>query len=559
MKKLLLIFINLIILTSKVIAHDQESFLIPPDYIIFKSPILSIGILTSIAMLMVILLKYVINMRLPKISLSNDSLKNLLAVFLFLGTSAWYWDGWWHIALGIDRFFSPPHVLVYIAHSTLIFSTLYLYQRTKEKTYYYFLTALAITYFFGFVDIFWHGYFGLEKEVTPLMVWSPSHLVSFSSTLIGALILLSFWIKDYNKELNKNSLLRLMLVSGAAFGILNIITLSPLHPLGWHHIFGTWGIIFTTLTSMFFLIYVGYKLPNTGVVTFSALAIYAFISFEAFTTASGIILSPHPTPPFWVHFLSIILGVIWIDFIDLRKKSLPLVGGLAGLITGVIYAGFWKFIHNNTFSYTFNESIIHVIMSIVGGTLGGVIIDIIIREKYKRLFLYIWSMNKKMLVILLVIIVFLFGFGYVYMFNYYNDQQNKISISEFQKHDPYGLSDNSIKDPDYEVFNVNTYTPSINLIIHEDLKSGWNLELQTTNFKFSPSEMEKKHISGEGYALLYIDSIRITKLYGEWYHIPELTEGRHEIKVILNMNNHKNYAINNIVISDSETIIVEEN
>ncbi|MDO8509293.1 MAG: hypothetical protein Q7S27_06460 [Nanoarchaeota archaeon] len=464
MNKLFIIFLSIISLSSKVLAHENESFLVPPDWLIFRSPVLSIGILVVIALAIYFLLAYIVKIKLPKIPLSNQSLKNLLAAVLFLGTSAWYWDGWWHIARGIDMFFSPPHVLVYVAHTLLILSTLYLYNRTKSKFYYYVLMAEGVTYFSGFVDIFWHGYFGLEKEVTPLMVWSPSHIVSFSSILVGILILLHNWIKEYKNDPKVEDLFRLILVSGAGFSILSIITLSPLHPLGWHHIFGPWGVVFTSFFSMLYVLYIAYHLPKTGIVTFSAMIVYCYITFESFTTAPGVVLLPHSTAPFWLHFLSIIIGVIWIDFINIKNKSIILIGTTAGFLTGFIYFCFWSLINNNTFSYSFNDSFIFLMMSMVGGTVAGLIVDIIFKKRYKNLFKFIFGMNKKFLLILLLIIIFLVGFGYGYMFNHYNDQQNKLSIATFLKHDPYGQQSNSINLP-------HTYEAENDEILNSDSES----------------------------------------------------------------------------------------
>jgi hypothetical protein len=99
--------------------------------------------------------------------------------------------------------------------------------------------------------------------------------------------------------------------------------------------------------------------------------------------------------------------------------------------------------------------------------------------------------------------------------------------------------------------------PTVDLIIHEDPKSGWNLQIVTTNFTFAPEYASQEHKEGQGHAHLYIDGTKITRLYGEWYHLPELTVGNHEIKVSLNANGHSEFMINGEAISDTEIIVVQ--
>lgn len=96
--------------------------------------------------------------------------------------------------------------------------------------------------------------------------------------------------------------------------------------------------------------------------------------------------------------------------------------------------------------------------------------------------------------------------------------------------------------------------PTIDVIVHADPKSGWNLQIVTTNYRFAPESASLDHVDGEGHAHLYIDGEKITRLYGEWYHLPELSPGQHEIIVSLSSNNHNDYAIAGEIISDAEII-----
>ena len=98
--------------------------------------------------------------------------------------------------------------------------------------------------------------------------------------------------------------------------------------------------------------------------------------------------------------------------------------------------------------------------------------------------------------------------------------------------------------------------PTVDLVIREDTKSGWNLQIITENFAWSPEEASTEHSAGRGHAHLYIDGKKVNRVYGEWQHIPELTTGTHEIKVTLNANSHEDLTVNGKKISDTEIISV---
>jgi hypothetical protein len=102
--------------------------------------------------------------------------------------------------------------------------------------------------------------------------------------------------------------------------------------------------------------------------------------------------------------------------------------------------------------------------------------------------------------------------------------------------------------------------PTIKVNVIKDRMSGWNLNIQTTDFKFSG-----ENVSGpinpdqvEGHGHLYIDGKKITRLYGPWYYLGKLTPGTHEIKVILNANNHAPYIQDGQTIEDTVTITVKK-
>jgi hypothetical protein len=87
--------------------------------------------------------------------------------------------------------------------------------------------------------------------------------------------------------------------------------------------------------------------------------------------------------------------------------------------------------------------------------------------------------------------------------------------------------------------SANQPIPTVALIAHPDGQQGWNLEVQTANFSFAPERIgQAGDATNEGHAHLYIDGVKITRLYGNWYYLESLAPGKHEITVSLNTNGH---------------------
>jgi len=108
------------------------------------------------------------------------------------------------------------------------------------------------------------------------------------------------------------------------------------------------------------------------------------------------------------------------------------------------------------------------------------------------------------------------------------------------------------------MYNItdNESEPGVSVIIHDDPKSGWNVEVNVTNFTFAPRNASTVHVFGEGHAHLYIDGVKITRLYSPWYFIPELVNGSHQVRVTLNTNSHADYAINGTVVEATASVLV---
>lgn len=99
--------------------------------------------------------------------------------------------------------------------------------------------------------------------------------------------------------------------------------------------------------------------------------------------------------------------------------------------------------------------------------------------------------------------------------------------------------------------------PTVTLTVLKDPMSGWNAKVVIEHFRFAPENASQDHIAGQGHGHLYIDDVKINRLYGDWYRLGKLTAGSHTVMVSLSSNDHRDLTHNGQVIADSVSIQVD--
>lgn len=102
--------------------------------------------------------------------------------------------------------------------------------------------------------------------------------------------------------------------------------------------------------------------------------------------------------------------------------------------------------------------------------------------------------------------------------------------------------------------------PAISITLHPDALSGYNLEVSLQNFRLAPEHVNQAVVPNEGHMHVYIDGVKLTRLYGTWMHIPATAfkgPGEHEIVVTPNANDHSDLAVNGARIEASATVTVK--
>ncbi|MDE0804281.1 MAG: hypothetical protein OSA99_13285, partial [Acidimicrobiales bacterium] len=107
-------------------------------------------------------------------------------------------------------------------------------------------------------------------------------------------------------------------------------------------------------------------------------------------------------------------------------------------------------------------------------------------------------------------------------------------------------------------FEASDPVPSVSIEAVVDPKSGYNVRVTPTDFTFTPDKVgDMETASGEGHAHLYVDGQKVTRLYGEWYHLDGLDAGEHELRAVLSANDHSDYVVDGETIEASTTVTVE--
>ena len=89
--------------------------------------------------------------------------------------------------------------------------------------------------------------------------------------------------------------------------------------------------------------------------------------------------------------------------------------------------------------------------------------------------------------------------------------------------------------------------PKINIEVFRDKIEGYNLFFNLQNFKLSPDKIEIKNENNSGYLQLFINDIKISRIYSKWFHAPErfFNQKENTIKIKLFTNLHDELTIDN--------------
>lgn len=99
--------------------------------------------------------------------------------------------------------------------------------------------------------------------------------------------------------------------------------------------------------------------------------------------------------------------------------------------------------------------------------------------------------------------------------------------------------------------------PIIELQVNKDSMDGYNIYVDLKNFKLTPELAGQDNVSNQGHMHLYVNDIKISRMYSPWFHIPGryFNKSQNVIKVTLNANSHDSFTVNEEAIAATIQIV----
>ncbi len=105
--------------------------------------------------------------------------------------------------------------------------------------------------------------------------------------------------------------------------------------------------------------------------------------------------------------------------------------------------------------------------------------------------------------------------------------------------------------------------PQLRVIALKDSTGGFNVHIITSNFRWSPEHVSQAFVPGEGHAHLYLDGVKIGRVYSAWFHVNTAQfarrSGEQLVSVELAGDDHAPYAVAGIPVRADVVIDVPEN
>jgi hypothetical protein len=87
--------------------------------------------------------------------------------------------------------------------------------------------------------------------------------------------------------------------------------------------------------------------------------------------------------------------------------------------------------------------------------------------------------------------------------------------------------------------------PGLSHLVFPDAMDGYNVQILSRNFTFTPASINRETIANEGHAHIYVNGVKVARVYGNWFHLPSaaLRPGVNAVTVTLNANDHSTWAM----------------
>ena len=283
--------------------------------------------------------------------------------FLSIAVVALLWDTWWHVAVGRDSFWIPPHLVLYCSVILSLAGSAYVWIRVGERFWQKLTLALLLIPASAPFDEIWHRIFGAENLNSPLVIWSPPHVLLLVGVLGGLIICLSKIRQD--REAYERQFFELL--SFASILSILFVFVIPFLPLGPYEVIGFWGAGFVAFVVILVFLLAQKMIPGIAEVTMVTLFFLAFTAIgPAFSerVANGVSIPSYGHQPAWIIVFAYLIPAIFMDVskkLNSWKKAI-----VSGLLWSTILFGLSSFFVDQQSQYSIREGIIAIVASVFG-------------------------------------------------------------------------------------------------------------------------------------------------------------------------------------------------
>lgn len=95
--------------------------------------------------------------------------------------------------------------------------------------------------------------------------------------------------------------------------------------------------------------------------------------------------------------------------------------------------------------------------------------------------------------------------------------------------------------------------PALDFDLMKDPASGWNIHLHLANFNLAPQNASTANVDGEGHGHIYVNDIKVARLYSDWFHLADLSPGD-AVTITLNSNDHSEISVGGEKLAVTKTV-----
>ena len=99
---------------------------------------------------------------------------------------------------------------------------------------------------------------------------------------------------------------------------------------------------------------------------------------------------------------------------------------------------------------------------------------------------------------------------------------------------------------------------SLNVTAEASADGGIDVHIATEGFRFAPELVDQAHAPGSGHAHIYLDGVKLGRVFDAEHHIADAPPGEREVRVSLNTNDHSDLVYGGKKVESTVTVTVPD-